>query len=148
MSVELFSRATDASCRVRQDARAGIQLYRLYQTHAYESEPCGRPDAGLNRRIILQALAFARDGLKFRGNAQLLPVKSARMSGDDAHPRLPDILCIGEFICGEPVRDAASTCSSVTLVWFQHRFAPPIAEDVLAELHELDWRPIAEDWRL
>lgn len=64
----------------------------------------------------------------------------------DGYERLPDILCIGEFLWARPVRDLSQMFSSATLVWFQDAFALPIAPEVLEELRELDWTRSAQDW--
>jgi hypothetical protein len=64
----------------------------------------------------------------------------------DGDARLPDILCIGEFLWARPVRDVSQMFSSASFVWFQDSFAPPIAPEVLAELRDVDWTAIAEDW--
>ena len=151
---QLRAREPGAAYTVGPDIGRKVHLYRLYQTRTYEGALLGRADRESNRRILEHALAFARQRLKFRGRPQLIPVHVTR-STDSAFRagemredelRLPDILCIGEFVWGRPVHDASKTCSSATLVWLQDAFAPPIAEGVLAELRDIDWAAIAEDW--
>lgn len=170
----LRAREPGASYVVGLDSARKVHLYRLYQTRSYEGALSGRANRDGNRRIIEHAFAFARQRLKFRGTPQLIPpstlfhlpdgarradahepdaqisearksaARESRLSSNGA--LLPDILCIGEFLWGRPVRDRTKTCSSATLVWFQDSFAPPIAESVLQDLRDVDWATIAEDW--
>ncbi len=149
MSTLLLAREPGAAYEIGSEARHRVHLYRIYQTRSYEGVLFGQPDRATNRRIIEHAFAFARQRLKFRGTPTLIPVKPAggRIRGAaDGSERLPDILCIGEFMWARPVRDLSHMFSSATFVWFQDRFAPPVAPDVLAELREIDWSLVAEDW--
>lgn len=151
---ELRAREPGAAYTVGSDIGRKVHLYRLYQTRTYEGALLGRTDRESNRRILEHALAFARQRLKFRGRPQLIPVNVPHSSTGaiganeprDDKSRLPDILCIGEFVWGRPVHDPSKTCSSATLVWLQDTFALPIADAVLAELRDVDWAAIAEDW--
>jgi hypothetical protein len=139
----LLARQPGPAYTVGFGAPRRVHLYRLYQTRTYEGAlpACGGREG--SRRIIENAFAFARQRLKFRGLPQLLPVPAvAREAGEC----LPDVLCIGEFVWGRPVRDPAKPCSSATLVWFQEQFAPPISEAALQDLREIDWASIAQDW--
>lgn len=148
MSALLLAREPGTAYEVGVDAGRKVHLYRIYQTRSYEGALFGRPDRAINRRIIEQALAFARQRLRFRGTPTLIPVKPAggAQGTADGDERLPDILCIGEFLWARPARDVSHMFSSASFVWFQDRFAPPIAPEVLAELREIDWTMVAEDW--
>ncbi|HZP92830.1 MAG TPA: hypothetical protein VFB20_08115 [Burkholderiales bacterium] len=149
MSAVLLAREPGAAYEVGVGAGRKVHLYRLYQTRSYEGALIGRPDRDTNRRVIEHAFAFARQKLRFRGVPTLIPVRpvAGRPGGlEEGDERLPDILCIGEFLWARPVRDPSQTVSSATFVWFQDSFALPIAPDVLAELREVDWNQIAEDW--
>lgn len=145
MSVILLAREPGAAYEVGVDAGRRVHLYRLYQSRSYEGALLGQADRAGNRRVIEHALAFARQRLKFRGTPALIPVKTV---GDAkrASERLPDILCIGEFMWARPVRDLSHMYSSATLVWFQDSFAPPIARNVLVEMREIEWELLAQDW--
>jgi hypothetical protein len=145
MSVVLLAREPGAAYEVGVEAGRRVHLYRIYQSRSYEGALFGRPDRATNKQIIEHALAFARQRLKFRGAPTLIPVRAAGGAVEDSD-RLPDILCIGEFMWARPVRDVSQMYSSATFVWFQDRFAPPIAPDVLAELREIDWNLVAQDW--
>lgn len=145
MSAVLEAREPGTAYEVGVEAGRKVHLYRIYQSRSYEGALFGRPDRATNKHIIERALAFARQRLKFRGAPTLIPVKAAGAAVRDPD-RLPDILCIGEFMWARPVRDVSQMYSSATFVWFQDRFAPPIAPDVLAELREIDWDLVAQDW--
>lgn len=146
MSVTLLAREPGAPYEIGAEPGRKVHLFRLYQTRSHEGAMFGRTDREHNRRIIENALAFARQRLKFRGIPQLVPVSMVRATPADGNDRLPDILCIGEFMWPRPVRDPAQVCSSATLVWFQDAFAPPISQDVLDEMREIQWDLIAVDW--
>jgi hypothetical protein len=147
VSTLLLAREPGTAYEVGLDAGRKVHLYRIYQTRSYEGALFGRPDRTTNRRVIERALAFCRQRLGFRGTPVLIPVRPAGMhGGTDGDERLPDILCIGEFLWARPARDVSHMFSSASFVWFQDRFAPPIAPDVLAELREIDWTMVAEDW--
>lgn len=145
MNAVLLAREPGAAYEVGVESGRKVHLYRIYQSRSYEGALFGRPDRATNRRIIEQALAFARQRLKFRGMPTLIPVKPVGGAVEESE-RLPDILCIGEFMWARPVRDVSQMYSSATFVWFQDRFAPPIAADVLAELREIHWDLVAQDW--
>jgi hypothetical protein len=145
----VLAREPGGAYEVGVDASRKVHLYRIYQSRSYEGALFGRPDRASNRRVIEHALAFARQRLKFRGSPTLIPVRPAGGSvygAADGNERLPDILCIGEFMWARPVRDVSCMYSSATFVWFQDRFAPPVAPDVLAQLREVDWTLVAQDW--
>ena len=142
----LLAREPGPAYEVGLDAARKVHLYRLYQTRSYEGATFGGTDRSTDKAIIEKAFAFARQRLRFRGIPTLVPVSAARDAADPRAQRLPDILCIGEFLWARPVHDRSHMYSSATLVWFQDGFAPPIAEPVLAEMREIDWRRIAEDW--
>jgi hypothetical protein len=147
VSTLLLAREPGAGYEVGLDAGRKVHLYRIYQTRSYEGALFGRPDRATNRRIIERALAFCRQRLGFRGAPVLIPVAPADTHGAaDGDACLPDILCIGEFLWARPVRDVSQMFSSASFVWFQDSFAPPIAPEVLAELRDVDWTAIAEDW--
>jgi hypothetical protein len=145
VSAILLAREPGAAYEVGIDDGRKVHLYRLYQSRSYEGALFGHADRASNRRAIEHALAFARQRLKFRGTPALIPVKTVSDPAQAAG-RLPDILCIGEFMWARPVRDLSHMYSSATLVWFQDSFAPPIARDVLAEMREIDWDLVAQDW--
>lgn len=147
MSLQLLAREPGTAYEVGVDAGRKVHLYRIYQTRSYEGALFGRPDRATNRRIIERALAFCRQRLGFRGEPALIPVEPVGTRGTaDGDARLPDILCIGEFLWARPVRDPSHMFSSASFIWFQDHFAPPVAPEVLAEFREIDWNMVAEDW--
>ncbi len=138
----LHAREPGAAYTVGLDFARSVHLYRLYQSRTYEGAVLGRGGREADRRLIERAFAFARQHLRFRGTPQLVPGRTAAPGAD----RLPDILCIGEFVWGRPVHSRAKSASSATLVWFQDSFAPPIDPAVQDNLREVNWAAIAEDW--
>jgi hypothetical protein len=149
MSTVLLAREPGPAYEVGVEAGRKVHLYRIYQTRTYEGALAGQAERGADRRIIEHAIAFARQRLKFRGAPTLIPIRSVRgpvHAAAEGHDRLPDILCIGEFLWARPVRDVSQMYSSATFVWFQDQFAPPITPDVLEELREIEWERVAVDW--
>jgi hypothetical protein len=143
----LPAREPGVAYQVGVDAGRNVHLYRIYQSRTYEGALFGRSGRAINRQVIENAFAFARQHLKFRGIPVLLPVSPERVADASSNPeRLPDILCIGEFMWGRPVRSVSHMFSSATFVWFQDHFAPPVAANVLAELRDVNWEQVAHDW--
>jgi hypothetical protein len=141
----LLAREPGASYQVGSDCARGVNLFRIYQTRIYEGSLLGPADRVGNRQVLDDALAFASQRLRFRGTPLLLEVRPLSDRLADL-PRLPDILCIGEFMWGRPVRDLTQMFSSATLVWLQDQFAPPLDACVRAQLRALDWDRVAVDW--
>jgi hypothetical protein len=144
----LLAREPGASYPVGSDYARSVNLFRVYQTRIYEGALFGPADRVGNRQVFDHALAFAAQRLRFRGTPVLLdvlPLASDPFAATQL-PRLPDILCIGEFMWGRPVHDLTQMFSSATLIWLQDQFAPPLDARVRAQLRELDWDRVAVDW--
>ena len=60
--------------------------------------------------------------------------------------RLPAVSCIAVFYSEELAQDDSDPYLSLTVVWFQDRFALPTAPEVEEALRELDWEAKAKDW--
>src|SRR5262249_26459539 len=58
---------------------------------------------------------------------------------------LPMVRCIGFFDGHITGRNPGMHLSTLTVVWFQDEFAPPIREPALGQLLDLDWETLARD---
>lgn len=153
MKATTEDRAAAARGVIRLDGGRSIRLSRLHQYATYAGLLAGLPDEEMNRRRIQDASDFARETLRFIGFPRLIPPRvtvkefPARGASEARTGHfLPGITCIGEFVSSPPARDPGMLLSSVTLVWHQDDFAPPIADDVLEEIRRLEWDAMAEDW--
>lgn len=58
---------------------------------------------------------------------------------------LPLVRCIGVFFSVAKRKNSVNPMSSLTVMWYQHDFAYPIEDAVLAQLKRLNWDRLATD---
>ncbi len=135
-----------------------IQLQVLKQSETYAELIHGTPDTQMNAGIIQSALNKAVLPHTLPGAPHLIsPVESPleSRSKSELHKKSPDqfgapaqipgIVCEGRFSSFAPARDVERDGSWLILVWFQHNWALPIADDVLQQIQALDWDSLAHD---
>ena len=59
--------------------------------------------------------------------------------------KLPAFGCIARFHSFEPARDPSRDCSDLTVIWFQHDLAFPLAPDVEHAILTMNWDALACD---
>lgn len=127
------------------DGRA-IRLRELEQSLVYEGLTDGVPTRGGNARLVEAFVA----GASAHGSRVVLlpPVESLipGMGGDgpDEACTLPRTVVRARFESRVPVSPAGAY-SELTVMWFQDRWAPPIAPDAEALLRTVDWDAHARD---
>jgi len=58
---------------------------------------------------------------------------------------LPMVTCVGVLMDVSPARDRTKDQSYLTVLWYQHEYAPPIEETVFHQLRAIDWGALATD---
>ena len=58
---------------------------------------------------------------------------------------LPMVRCIGVFSSIRPARDESKDESYLTFVWFQNKFAMPVAQKILDQIKSIQWNELAAD---
>jgi hypothetical protein len=59
---------------------------------------------------------------------------------------LPLVQCIGIFTSSGPARDKSKHFSTLTIVWFQDEYAPPILEPAISAIRAVEWNSLAADF--
>lgn len=146
-----------------------VLLTRLDQAPTYGGLMVGFPNEQTNASMIRQVMDNAAGGsgggvMPRLVEPEYLPYRAsvqAQLLGRDgelvpdglvtetAGLRLPLVACIAHLECPEPLRPPEPpgmfTYSIVKLVWFQERYAFPIAPAVVSYIKGLDWRAVAVD---
>jgi hypothetical protein len=146
-----------------------VLLTRLDQFRTYGGLLLGFPNELTNASVIREVLERAAEGTRGRVVPQLvepeyLPYRApvqAQLLGrggelvtdgpvtETVGQRLPLVACIAHLECPEllhpPEPPSMFTYSTVTLVWFQERYAFPIVPVVVDYIKGLDWRAVAVD---
>ncbi|NJD09088.1 MAG: hypothetical protein FIB01_01155 [Gemmatimonadetes bacterium] len=129
-----------------------IQMQSLEQHFTYAGVLCGRFSAADHDRRIEKFLQQARARLEWLGDVCPLPPVRTPLpfkpgSSAPVAERLPAVVCVAEFLGGEPVRDAGEMYSSAAFLWFQDAFGLPDAKAVQA-IRATEWAKVARDWSM
>jgi hypothetical protein len=168
LALPSFSELNPASVVFLADRRP-ILLTRLVQCQTYGGLLVGLPNERINKSILERMPEAARAEF---GNAcapvliepALVPFtmkqQKRRLSKAGLGPgegeifdvsdyRLPLVTCMASFRCPQTIGPGEEQglfgYSVATIVWFQDRYAMPIAEEVLGEIRLLDWNRVARD---
>jgi hypothetical protein len=128
-----------------------IELRALRQWQVYEGLLMGLPTAEWNKDLIAHWVKEERD--KTGEEPYLVrPVETpVPYAGPEPYfggtpSALPSIACVGRFTSSKPVREEAPLYySTLTVIWFQDRFALPIDPRVLEDIRAIDWAKYAVD---
>ena len=131
--------------------RVSVDLETFHVAATYASLLEGVPNAGMNQRLVAEAVAKARSLVccwpvylaepccLFRDFAPDL----VAAGWEQKYPQLPEFRCIGAFTSGQ-TRDDENHGSTLAIVWFQDR--SPV-EGIDLQLGDLDWFAHALDFR-
>jgi uncharacterized protein (TIGR02996 family) len=130
-----------------------IYLNSLRQERVYAGLLEGLPTRDLNQGIIDRLVEGERRAHPHDELPPLLltpeqrPIKHSKREyypfGEPA--QLPEFSCVGHFISHSPARNMGMMMSTLTVIWFQDEFAPPIGPDVWPQFRAIDWDQHAED---
>jgi hypothetical protein len=128
-----------------------VSIAELHQWRTYAGLLAGRPDASTNQGRIGTLLDEAR---RF-GVAEAQPylirptvtIKEWESKGMAMREeRLPAVSCIAVLVSDGLARKDSEPYSSLTIVWFQDKFALPIAPEIYEKIRAIDWETHARDW--
>jgi hypothetical protein len=129
-----------------------INLRELQQRYTYDGLIEGLPTAEGNRGLLE---SLPRVHHHCGRPAHLIPPKETLLNYRDPSGEpypfgtpamLPPILCVAQFESPQPAADKDAHGSALAVVWFQDRFAFPIAEDVIKAIAAIDWEASAGDF--
>jgi hypothetical protein len=131
----------------RLDSGRRIDLCELRQSDFYEGLLEGLLTRERNRRGLVHRVEKERQRAS---SLHVIDPVETPIEHDGDYPfgepaRLPRILCVGRFHSLSPALAADADYSELTVIWFQERFALPIAPDIEAQLVALDWAALAAD---
>lgn len=130
-----------------------VQMQSLSQRGTYLGLLLGLPSEDGNPFFIDQIMQAAkREWSRFP--TVLIPpairveaVKDVDMEMHDV-PVLPSFGMYAHLEAFEVVKDKVMDYSALTLVWFQETVAPPIADEVMAQIYQLDWMALSQDYQI
>lgn len=128
------------------DRAEQVRLVALNQFRTYERLVEGLPTQELNYEIICAIAERAKE--LFKSKVYLVEPAEEPIEYPGKYPlgdpcKLPPIACIGHWRSMTEQREQGRGYSELTIVWFQHDFAFPIADEVLEELRDLDWQSVS-----
>lgn len=126
-----------------------IYLAQINQSGTYAGLLEGVPTKEMNQGNIEHALKTAKE--LWDGNPYLIqptetPIELNRDYPFGTPASIPGITCLARFKCLDAVRNDSMDYSELPIVWFQHEFAFPIADSVLADIRAIDWDQHACDY--
>ncbi len=119
-----------------------IALCSLFQSHTYDGLIEGLPTVEMNRRIIDATVA---DATARWGHLPLLiepvetPITIGRSYPFGTPAAIPPIQCVSRWTSGFESRGELDGFVELTIIFYQHGFAMPIARDNLARIEACDW---------
>lgn len=125
-----------------------IHLDQIFQYHTYSGLLEGQPDPELNGKLIARAVEYCSSRLFSPTRPFVVPPPRISLGSHNgkSEERIPYIACLGHFTSYAPARDPHHDGSSLSVVWFQEHYAPPIDAVTLDQLKAVNWRDLAEDW--
>lgn len=141
-----------------------VSLSTLMQTFTYNGLLEGVPQKFINDRQISWQLEEAKKMQGSKGEAFLIePLrtdylnvpgdlddfkerhKNSRMFGNPEC--LPSVTCAGVFVSLSPTKNHPNLDgSSLTILWYQERFAMPIDPGIVESIQQIDWDSLATDF--
>ncbi len=129
------------------DLRVGsrsVHPLNLSQAAVYADVLEGVPNREINARIVENAVETAKR-MHGRLTPRLITPTQRRCGSKPEQYTLPPVRCIVRFRSFDPAHDMTAERSEACLVWFQEKFAFPVASEVLEAMRKLDWTEFAKD---
>ena len=130
-----------------------VYLDEIAQWRTYGCLLGGIPRKEMNDELIIATEALARK--KIRGDEPvhiIAPLREKIVLSKERPPRpgreyesLPPITCAATFDSNEPARNSEDWGSCLVVVWFQERWAFPIAPRIVSQIREINWNQLARD---
>jgi len=137
----------------RLDTGRVIYLDELVQWRTYSGLIEGIPRKEMNDELIIKVDAYARNKISVSAPVLTLPPVRETLSFSKNRParhgreyeRLPPITCAAAFESFQPAKNPEDWSSCLIIVWFQERWALPIAPCVVSQIRSLNWNQLARD---
>lgn len=127
-----------------------IHLGSLHQERTYAGLVVGLPNPRTNERCLREARKRYRAVFGAGTNLLMIPpeykpvkIPKGTTPDPDLYPqpllRLPEIVCMSGWESGRLSEDEDGDGSQLGILWYQERFAMPIAKRVVTLIRQIDW---------
>lgn len=151
-----YAPAYHLHCKLTLNTGREIMLTALRQGQTYAGLIEGLPNSEMNDRRIRASLADAQSWC-LEGATPLLIAPTRRdflrvpgdMASSGSGRRIPEWLPMVSSIArfqSAPARDEQMDGSTLTVVWFQAEFGPPVEPEIVSAIASLDWEAHASDF--
>lgn len=127
-----------------------VNIVGIYQWPTYSGLLEGLPTRKLNK-LILERIVSRAKGICYSDDTYLIEPKEESLLhvkdyafGVPMH--LPEIVCIADLNCLDPIKDKSMSGSSLVVIWFQNEYCFPIDDEILVKLTKLPWSKYSKDY--